>query len=81
MIVTMLWHGGINYAAPTQDDGEVFSSLTIAKAVFEERADFDPFYPCVESPEAWIFIGDTVGEYPDMVLRLGPRGGVIVERT
>ena len=86
MKVTMFFHGGSSYAAPdfhSERDAETFRSIAAAKDTFASRADFDPFYPCVESPEAWIFKGaDVVGEeYPDFVMRLGKRGGVIVERA
>jgi len=77
----MLWHGGSSYAVPTTEDGERFSSLKIAREVFASRADFDPYYPCVENPEAWIFVGDEVGEYPDRIMRLGKRGAVVVEQA
>lgn len=81
MIVTMLWHGGSSYAVPTDEDAERFASLKEAKEEFWRRADYDPYYPCVENPEAWIFIGRTVGEYPDRIMRLGKRGAVVVERA
>ena len=87
MKVTMFWHGGSNYACfDTHDpkDAEEFDSLSAAKRSFESRADFDPYYPCVESPEAWIFNGSAESnlgaEYPDYVLTLGPRGGVQCSR-
>lgn len=86
--VTMFWHGGSSYACfdvHSARDAEVFDSLADARRAFERRADFDPHYPCVESPEAWIFYGDShpvIGEeYPDRIIRLGKRGGVIVERA
>lgn len=81
MRVTMLWYGGTSYAAPSAEDAEHFSSLKSAKNTFWHRADFDPRYPCVESPEAHIFIGNAVADYPDFVLSLGPRGGVRCERA
>lgn len=96
MKVTMFWHGGSSYAAfDVHDprDAEVFDSIERAKWAFEARAGGrDSYYPCVSEgspdeggPEAWLFFGDShpvVGqEYPDLVLRFGPRGGVIVERV
>lgn len=85
MKVYMMWHGGANYALPTVDDAEEFSSLQAAKESFWSRADRDPFYPCVENPEAWILFSDprenASGDvYPDRVMTLGPRGGVRIER-
>ena len=88
MSVTMFWHGDCNYAPfDTSDprDAEEFATLADARAAFASRAGFDPYYPCVESPEAWILKGcaaDNLGaDYPDWILRTGPRGGVITERS
>lgn len=86
MKVTMFFHGGSSYAVfdvHNPRDAETFSSMRAAKRAFESRADFDPKYPCVENPEAWIFKGaDVVGqEYPDYLLKLGKRGAVIQERA
>ena len=80
MKVTMLWFGGSNYATPDENDAEQFRTLQAAKDAFWRRADFDPYYPCVESPEAQIFLGDAVTDYPDYLMTMGPRGGVRVER-
>ena len=87
MKVYVLWHGGSNYACPdVRRDIEEFSSLKSAKDSLQARADFDPYYPCVDSEacEMHIFLTDPRGtdqEYPDRVLRLGPRGGVICEQA
>lgn len=85
--VTMYWFGGSNYAAPDMhnpDHAEVFNSLAAAREAFASRLD-DRRFPCLERDdcEAWIFHGaDVVGEeYPDLVLKFGPRGGVITERA
>ena len=79
----MLWYGGVNYSVGGYDDIEEFSSLQDAKDSFWRRADFDPYYPCVEQPEAWIWfktMPDDNGDlYPDAVMTLGPRGGVHVD--
>lgn len=93
MKCTMFWNGGSSYACfDTSDpkDAEVFDSLEQAKQAFAARTD-DSYYPCVDEcepedggPEAWIFFGDSHpvlgGDYPDRVMRFGPRGGVVVER-
>ena len=78
----MLWYGGPSYAVGGWDDIERFSSIKAARDAFWSRADFDPYYPCVENPEAWIWYralppqnGDL---YPDAVMTMGPRGGVRV---
>jgi hypothetical protein len=87
MRVTMFWHGGSNYACfdtHNPKDAEEFNSIGEARRVFESRADFDPYYPCVESPEAWLCKGSAKSnlgaEYPDYVLSIGPRGGVHCSR-
>ena len=94
MKVTMFWSGGSSYACfdvHSSDDAEVFDSLDGAKRAFRNRTQ-DAFYPCVDDsspedggPEAWIFFGEShpvIGqEYPDRVLRFGPRGGVVCERA
>ena len=84
MRVTCLWFGGPSYAAPTDEDAERFPSLRVAKEVFADRLG-DPYTPCVsDDPEngasMWVFAGDDVLEYPDWILRFGPRGGVVQER-
>ena len=80
MIVTALWYGSSSYAAPTADDAETFPSLYQAVQTFQARADFDPEYPCVDGPAMLIFRGRSIGEYPDYVIELGPRGGVRIGR-
>lgn len=72
---------------------EVFCSLAAAKREFISRAS-SHYYPGVSEcepadggPEAHIFAGKSrkhpvIGEeYPDMIMRFGPRGGVRVEPT
>ena len=90
MKVVMVWYGGREYARPEEDDGEEFSSLSAAKRAFAARADYDPYYPCVEEdtpdnggPEGYIYFGSLEDWCPangaDRVLSFGPRGGVRVE--
>jgi hypothetical protein len=87
MKVTMFWYGGSSYAmfdVHDPKDAETFSSLKAAKDSFAARAGgSDSYFPCVENSEAWIFYGANVigQEYPDLLLSLGPRGGVRVERA
>ena len=89
MIVTMFFHGGSSYApfdTSNPEDAEEYGSLKDAMDSFAGRVDFDPYYPCTDdSAEAWIMRGrpeDNLGrDYPDWVLRLGPKGGVIRERA
>jgi hypothetical protein len=81
MNVCWHWHGGPGWAVPYPDDEpEQFASLKDAKEEFAARLS-DPYYPCLEHPEAWVFKGTQAGEYPDWVMKLGPRGGVKVERA
>lgn len=94
MRVTMFWHGGSSYAPfSTHEprDAEEFASIADARRAFRDRLR-DPYYPCVSDatpddggPEAWLFLcrkRDAIGqEYPDRLLRFGPRGGVVMERA
>ena len=85
MRVTCFWYGGPSYAHPYPEDAERFPSLRAARRSFRRRL-HDPYYPCVsDNPEngasMWVFAGDEVGEYPDWVIRFGPRGGVVRERS
>ena len=86
MKVYALWYGGSSYAAPSiPEDIEEFDSIREARDVFESRADFDPYFPCVdESSEMHLFFADpreSGEEYPDRVLFLGPRGGVRMDHA
>lgn len=83
MKVSVLWFGGPNYALPYDEDIEHFSSLKDAKEAFWRRCDNDPYYPCVNAEEScmWVAVGhvDHI-EYPDEIVTMGPRGGIIVNR-
>lgn len=81
--VKALWYGGSSYANPDPArDLENFGSLRQARHVFERRANFDPYYPCVDRDltEMHVFFGEYTEDGPDRILRFGPRGGVRVER-
>ena len=83
MKVKALWYGGSNYASPDPArDLESFSSMAEAKRSFAARADFDPYYPCVdeEQTEMHVYLGDYSENGPDRVLTIGKRGGVQVSR-
>lgn len=91
MKCTALWYGGLNYGCPEGTDAEPFDSIRAAKDSFWSRADFDPYYPCVDDippddggPEMYLFLGehyaDVTDMYPDRRLSFGPRGGVNEER-
>lgn len=81
----MLWSGGVSYGPGTIDeDTEEFHSLSACKEAFyrRERGPYDPYYPCVEGSSAHVFFSDPRGvsdPYPDRVLSIGPRGGLLVE--
>lgn len=89
MKVFMLWHGGSGYAPPDQfvrEHIEEFDTVGEAIEAFRSRADFDPYYPCVEAlpaeeggASAWLCFDDPYENgdlYPDRILEFGPRGGV-----
>ena len=92
MLCTMFWHGGSSYAVfdtHNPRDAEEFRSIKDAKDAFWRRLG-DRYYPCVSDaipddggPEAWLFLcpkRDAIGQdYPDRIIKFGPRGGVIVE--
>ena len=93
MKVYGIFHGGCNYSQTiTNRDVEEFRSIKQARDIFESRVDFDPYYPCVdESAEMLLFFSDPRNDetddeslidpgYPDMVLSMGPRGGVHILR-
>ena len=83
MRVYALWYGGPSYGAPEIVDREEFKSLASARRAYESRAEFDPYYPCVEESEMQIFKSDpakSTDPYPDLVLTMGPRGGVRVSK-
>lgn len=81
MRVQALWYGGSNYALPTQDDIEEFYSLQRAKDVFESRAsNRDSYFPCVSDSEMHIYFHEYTENGPDRILKIGPRGGVRMEK-
>ena len=93
MKVYGIFYGGCNYSQTiTNRSVEEFSSIKQARDIFESRADFDPYYPCVdeESAEMQLFFSDPRNDedddslidpgYPDRVLSMGPRGGVHISR-
>ena len=80
MKLQALWYGGINYALPTQDDIEDFRSIKHARRIFESRASFDPMFPCVDHSEMHLFFTEFNDNGPDRILKIGPKGGVRMER-
>ena len=78
-----LWYGGSSYANPDPErDLEYFDSLASAARVLQARDDNDGHYtPCVEASEMHLYKGGDYHENgPDLILRIGPRGGVQQER-
>lgn len=71
-----IFHGGGSYSTRwTERDIEEFKNLTEAIEVFDERIDYDPYYPCCdETAEMWIFYLNPVAEmlagdlYPDKII-------------
>jgi hypothetical protein len=81
MKIQALWYGGINYALPGEDDIEHFRSLAHAKDVFLNRAtQQERRYPCVENSMMEIYSHHYDYNGPDRIIRLGKRGGIIMER-
>lgn len=81
MTCVCLWYGGYSYAAPSQDDVEVFSSLRQAAEVFDAREhNRDGRTPCVEGSEMHVYFGEYTENGPDRIIRRGPRGGLVIER-
>ena len=94
MRCTMFWHGGSSYAMfDTNEAGDavVCNSIAEAKDRFAGYVG-DSYTPCVSDcppdeggPEAWLFFGKDHpvlgGDYPDRILKFGPRGGVIMENA
>lgn len=82
------WFGGHNYSR-VHADVEKYPTIAAAKRVFEDRrANRDRTTPCVdETAEMWLWLGPDdwapeVLEFdPDVVIRVGPRGGIVVERS
>jgi hypothetical protein len=78
------WCGGPGYSAPQREDLESFVSLRDARETLEYRADFDPYYPCVEDSRMLIYLAEPNPHdpdwIPDRIITLGPRGGVREER-
>lgn len=84
MLTWMLWHGGSSYAQSSVDDAKAFDSMAEAIGAFRYRFERnDSYYPCVdESSTAQLFFADprtTDDPYPDRVLSIGPRCGVVAE--
>lgn len=79
-----LWFGGYSYAPPYEDDAETFESIEAAKQEFIRRYhNRNGRYPCVDDTcEMWLFFGEEGSfDYPDRIIRFGPRGGVRVDPT
>lgn len=71
-----IFHGGGSYGTDWQhEDIEKFKDLAEAIEVFDERVEFDPFYPCCdETAEMWVFFKDPSEAlsngslYPDKII-------------
>lgn len=74
-----LWYGGSSYAAPDPDrDLEGFDSIQdAARTLRAWEENEDGRTPCVESSELHLYRGGAYHENgPDVVLTIGPRGGI-----
>jgi hypothetical protein len=79
MKVTAQFFYGPSYANPDGTDVEQFDSIAAVGRMLQSRADFDPYYPCVENAEALVWKGhleDVTDLDPDMSIVLGPKGGI-----
>jgi hypothetical protein len=81
MKVQALWYDGPSYALPMQDDIEDFVSIKRARRCFENRASFDPMFPCVDNSEMHLYFHEYTENGPDRILKSGPRGGTRMERV
>ncbi len=63
-----IFHGGGSYSVEwTDQDIEKFTDLAEAIEVFDERIEFDPFYPCCdEDAQMWVFFNN-----PSIMLKAG----------
>lgn len=73
-----VWYGGSNYAAPDPDrDLEPFDSIRQAGRVLQARdGNDDGTTPCSERGEIHLYRRAYHDQGPDVVLTLGPRGGI-----
>jgi hypothetical protein len=82
MKVYGLWYGGPNYSDPdVERDVQEFSSIKEAKEIFIRLYENNP---CVKNPEMDLFFADPRNmqdPYPNRVLKIGKRGGVVMEEA
>lgn len=81
-----MWTELGNFANPRDKEPCITGSLKDIKAEFDQwRALHDRYYDLDQLVNgqicANVYRGDTIGEYPDFMLVLGPRGGIKKQRT
>ena len=79
MKVFAQFYGGHSYAFPYPHEFEIFKSIKEAKDVFKNRIDFNLKYPCIdETASMQIYFSQR--DYPDRILKIGKKGGIVYER-
>lgn len=78
-----VFYGGGSYSAPSATEAEEFDSLKAVKnCYYWPLHDEDSYYPCVdESAEVYVWNRcphEEADPYPDLIIKAGPRGGLIV---
>ena len=79
-----VFYGGGTYRVPEATDAEEFDSLKAVKnCYYWPLHDGDSYYPCVDE-DAEVLVWnrcphEEADPYPDLIIKAGPRGGLIVE--
>lgn len=90
-----VWYGGSSYVSSGDEGKELFPSIRAAVEAFDSRDKYGYgwkqtfvyadrtesfFTPTVdETAEMHLYFGGPDQEYPDRIIRFGPRGGIVVE--
>lgn len=85
MKVWAMWYGGVNYSVPELADAQEFNSISEALNDFVAKyRNEDGQTPNVTNgAESLLYFADPRGAidpYPDRIIKIGPRGGWIIER-
>ncbi len=68
--------GGSSYSI---GEPEYFKSIPAIKNALWRRLDDQRMYPCLDDDACFeCYVGE-VGDYPDFIIKVGPRGGIIKE--
>ena len=84
-VYAQFFFSGFSISYPSHPDFETYDSIKEAKGAFYCMCFCDPMTRgCFDIPTArmYLYFGEPAAQdcHPDRVLRIGPRGGVIVER-